>query len=41
MVIVELSIYVVSGCLLGSVFGLILYRYIFVFLVILKFYIDW
>ena len=41
MVIVESSTYAVSGCLLGSVLGLILHRYIFVSLVTLKFHIDW
>ncbi|MBY2475469.1 FtsX-like permease family protein [Clostridioides difficile] len=41
MVIVESSTYAVSGCLLGSVLGLILHRYIFVSLITSKFHIEW
>lgn len=41
MVIVESSTYAVSGCLLGSILGLILHRYIFVSLITSKFHIEW
>ncbi len=41
MVIVEASSYAVSGCLLGSILGLMLHRYMFISLVSSMFHLEW
>ncbi len=41
MVIVEAGSYAVSGCLLGSILGLILHRYMFISLVSSMFHLEW